>query len=103
MALEYKLVPDPTPENPDQHRAVVVNQKEITLDDLVDKVAEEGYVNLPKKELKAIYESYMAAMHLAFIDGKTVTTPLIKVTESGLEPGPALQRAAQDIEIKRVE
>jgi hypothetical protein len=103
MALEYKLVPDPTCENPDQHRAVVVNQKEVTLDDIIDKMAEEGRLKVSKKETKAIFESYMAAIYLAHIDGEKVRTPLFNVTENGIEPGPVLQRAAENIEVKKVE
>lgn len=103
MALEYKLVPDPTAENPDQHKAVVVNQKEVNLDELVDMVMDRGRVSISKKEVKAIFESYLAALHLAYIDGKTVTTPLIDVTESGLEPGPALRKVAKNIEVRKVD
>lgn len=103
MSLEYKLVPDPTPENPNQHKAVVVNQKERTLDDVIDKMVEEGRLEVSRKEAKAIIESYMAAIHLAHIDGKQVRTPFLNVTENGIEPGPVLKRAAKNIEVKKVE
>ncbi len=103
MGIEYKLVPEPTPENPDQHKAMVVNQKEHTLDDVIDKMVEEGRLEVSGKEAKAIIESYMAAIQLAHIDGKQVRTPFLNVTENGIEPGPVLRRAAENIEIKKVE
>jgi len=101
MALEYKLVPDPTPHNPNRHKAEVINQKEVTLDEVIDLMIEKESITMSRKEVKATVESYLAGLHLAHIDGKTLSTPLIDVTEAGLEPGPKLRKMMKKMDVRK--
>ncbi|MCW9705686.1 hypothetical protein [Fodinibius salsisoli] len=83
MALEYKLVSDPSAEKTDQHKAVVVNKKEVTLGEIVDIIMDRGCVGLSQKEMKGIIGSYMATP----MDGEEAMTPLQSVMENGVESG----------------
>src|SRR5699024_12414286 len=103
MALEYKLVPDPTPHNPNRHKAEVTNHKEFTLDEIIDLMIEKESINMSRQEVKATVESYLVVLHLAHIDGETFSTPLIDVTEAELELGTKLRETRKSMNIHKRE
>src|SRR5699024_6424322 len=101
MALEYKLVPDPTPHNPNRHKAEVTNQKEFTLDEIIDLMIEKESINMSRQEVKATVESYIAGLHVAHIDGETCSAPLIDVTEAEREPGTKIRETIKGMDIRK--
>ncbi|WP_142713293.1 DNA-binding domain-containing protein [Fodinibius sediminis] len=103
MAIEYKLIPDPTPENPDNHKAVVLHKNVANLDDIIDQILSKNRIDMDREEIRKTIESYLAAIQLAYIDGEKVMTPLLEVTEEGIEPGALLRCVADNIEVKRVD
>ena len=123
MAIKYALYPNHLTSDPEDHLAVVQDQNNRSIEDIIEVMIRSGST-VTKAEALSVIEEYEAAIVQLLSDGDSVNTPLMRITASipgvfsdkfdnfdparhyvrlNVNPGARVSDIIEDLEVEKVE
>ncbi|MEL7832530.1 DNA-binding domain-containing protein [Fodinibius sp. N2] len=81
MSIKYALYPNHLTDDPDDHLAIVQDQKSRTIEDIIDIMISRGST-VTKADALSVIEEYESAIEKVLRDGDSIKTPLIRIRAS---------------------
>lgn len=78
MSIDYALYPNPVTENPNDCRAVVKNKKVMRIDDIIQKMIDDG-IHLNESDIECIVKQYTATIIESLSNGYSIATPVMSI------------------------
>lgn len=81
MSIKYSLIPNHLTDDPEDHMAIVQDQRSRTIDDIIDEIADRGST-VTKADILSVVEEYQAVIAKFLENGDRINTPLFKTSAS---------------------